>query len=339
MVQLLGVIFEENSILTFDGGWILNFDFGNFVYYEFRQNSIINYNGGITFNNPIVISNSFTLNVYGNELNVNSLVNLYDSSSLEISYLLRISQNASLSVFDSSITVNNGAWFSSKGLFTNSTLKFNGYVTVLSKGSLEISNSKVTLSSHLDLYSKCKIINSIVDIGSNVQIFSGVSLSFYESTIRVNGPIWNSGTISIENSILNVYQYNDYSKYKDVISDNKLGIILLSYSSLVMSNNAEVNIYGSSYTDNSNYFTASTYGLSTKESTKVTLINSKISVISLINSNYTIGITIDDSAENVASLKMTNNSVISTPFFKQVNGYLIINDESTIYIFKMVNAH
>ncbi|KAL7720957.1 hypothetical protein QTN25_002162 [Entamoeba marina] len=291
--RISGVIFEENSKVTFGGSGVLNFDIGNLGYYEFKKNSIINYGSDISVKSDIEISNSSTLNVNG---------------------YLEVTETYSLA------------------LSSFSTLNVNENVVI--RGDMEIFYSIITLTNRLDVFSSCKIINSSLDVDGYILVDGSNSfISISDSNVNVNGPIWNKNKINIENGILNVYQFRSYETYCSYVNSNTLMGITTFQTSTLYINNAEINIYGSNYTDSNHFLNSSTFGFWSQDASTVTISgNSKIVLIPSENAGYLFGVTNNDSIYNSQSFTMNNNSSISTPHFYQHYGNLKINEESTIYI-------
>ncbi|KAL7722249.1 hypothetical protein QTN25_000998 [Entamoeba marina] len=165
------------------------------------------------------------------------------------------------------------------------------------------------------------IINGLLDIDCNLTIVDN-------SVVNVNGFVWSHNSVLIENGILNVYQFSDYTVYNSYSTDTLMGIYIYSNGKLNI-NNGEINIYGSSYTDTNNYFTSSTYGLWAQSNSQIKMSgNSNLTLFLVDSATYLFGFTIADPD----SLIMNDNSVILTPFFKQNGGILEVNNDSFINI-------
>ncbi|KAL7718468.1 hypothetical protein QTN25_004104 [Entamoeba marina] len=221
---------------------------------------------------------------------------------------------------DNSNVTHNGD-LSITNIFTvgnSSTLTVNGYIMLKTNSNFVIDNSSIlTVDGYI-----------LLQIDSNFVIKNS-------ATLNVNGPINNKGSFTIENSIINVYQfssYENYTSYPYSYDKELMGYFSHSDSTLTIIN-GEINIFGSTYSDTDSIFKDTNNGMYIRSSNVNILEDSIIRIYSVEDSNYSINFVIDDATTFSSYISINNSQIIAdnvTLYYSNITGYSIITSDAII---------
>ncbi|KAL7711804.1 hypothetical protein QTN25_010554 [Entamoeba marina] len=266
----------------------------------------------------VVLGGSLTLDDFST-INTGGNFSIYSTSTADILGYSTINSDSCFTIVNSIcfiessyINVESTFYLDNDGNCSiyNSSVIGNGSLAINTGGNLTITHFTTFFSNNYFYIGEGVLLindNSNVIINDYFVCSEGSLLTISNScNLDICGFFQNTGTVIINNSFVNVNQFNTYDLYS---TNKKIGIISSTGSNFYV-NNGVVNIYACNYTDINDYFYSLKLGIQVSNGAYLELSeNSEIQLYSSNDIEYDFGSFIN------GKLNLSGNSFISTPIF------------------------